>query len=55
MREYRGEGGFGYDPLFFSKDLGMTFAEADPQAKNSVSHRGRAIAKLLEMLEAERA
>ena len=55
LREYRGEGGFGYDPLFFSKDLGMTFAEADPQAKNSVSHRGRAIAKLLEMLEAERA
>ena len=51
--EYRGEGGFGYDPLFLSDDLGVTFAEADPEAKNGVSHRARAIAKLLEALEGE--
>lgn len=42
----RGHGGFGYDPLFLSKDLGVTFAEADSELKNSVSHRGRALASL---------
>ena len=51
--EYRGEGGFGYDPLFLSDDLGVTFAEASPEAKNGVSHRARAIQKVLEALEAE--
>ena len=51
--EYRGTGGFGYDPLFLSDDLGVTFAEADPEAKNGVSHRARAIRKLIEVLEAE--
>lgn len=51
--EYRGDGGFGYDPLFLSDDLGVTFAEADPEAKNGVSHRARAITKLIEALEAE--
>ena len=51
--EYRGSGGFGYDPLFLSDDLGVTFAEADPQAKNGVSHRARAIQKLIVALEAE--
>lgn len=38
----RGSGGFGYDPLFFSDDLKMSFGEADPAAKDGVSHRGRA-------------
>ncbi|MBQ3304438.1 MAG: ribonuclease PH [Clostridia bacterium] len=51
--EYRGEGGFGYDPLFLSDDLGVTFAEAEPEAKNGVSHRARAIRKLIGMLEGE--
>lgn len=51
--EYLGEGGFGYDPLFLSDDLGVTFAEADPEAKNGVSHRARAIRKLIGMLEGE--
>lgn len=41
----RGESGFGYDPIFFSPELGKTFAEADADEKNSVSHRGRALAK----------
>ena len=53
LREYRGEGGFGYDPLFYSDDLGVTFAEADPEAKNGVSHRARAIHALLKKLEVE--
>ena len=51
--EYRGTGGFGYEPLFLSDDLVVTFAEADPEAKNGVSHRARGIRKILELLEAE--
>lgn len=41
-----GEGGFGYDPVFYSPELGKTFAEADPAEKNLVSHRGRALAEI---------
>jgi XTP/dITP diphosphohydrolase len=44
LAEPRGTAGFGYDPLFLSDDLGITFAEADPDEKNQVSHRARAIA-----------
>ena len=50
LTEPRGGGGFGYDPLFFSSDLGMTFAEAPMPAKQRVSHRGRAIRALVEVL-----
>jgi XTP/dITP diphosphohydrolase len=39
----RGTGGFGYDPLFFSPDLGMTFAEAGIGPKSELSHRARAM------------
>lgn len=46
----RGKGGFGYDPLFFSVELGQTFAEAALPAKQRVSHRGRAIRALVEVL-----
>jgi XTP/dITP diphosphohydrolase len=46
----RGSGGFGYDPLFFSPELQMTFAEAPPAAKHRVSHRGRAFRALIEVL-----
>lgn len=46
----RGSGGFGYDPLFFSDELGITFAEAPLPAKQRVSHRGRAIRALIEVL-----
>jgi XTP/dITP diphosphohydrolase len=42
----RGEGGFGYDPIF--EHDGATFAERDPAEKNAVSHRGRALAKFAE-------
>ena len=46
----RGRGGFGYDPLFYSRELQMTFAEAPPAAKHRVSHRGRAFRALIEVL-----
>jgi XTP/dITP diphosphohydrolase len=48
--EPRGTDGFGYDPLFFSDDLQMTFAEASGAAKHRVSHRGRAFRALIEVL-----
>ncbi|NMB16742.1 MAG: XTP/dITP diphosphatase [Firmicutes bacterium] len=49
----KGEGGFGYDPLFIVDGLGKTFAELSPEEKNRVSHRGRALrlaARLLKEL-----
>jgi XTP/dITP diphosphohydrolase len=51
-REPRGGGGFGYDPLFYSPELGRTFAEAPPEEKNRVSHRARALAALRSRLAA---
>ena len=39
----RGTGGFGYDPLFFAPELGMTFAEAGTGTKSQLSHRARAM------------
>lgn len=46
----RGTGGFGYDPLFFSAELGATFAEAGVGPKGQVSHRARAMAALVPRL-----
>jgi XTP/dITP diphosphohydrolase len=48
----RGTGGFGYDPLFWLPALGQTSAELEPAHKNRISHRGQALAKLLELLKA---
>ena len=45
-----GEGGFGYDPVFRPEGWTRTFAEAAPEEKNAVSHRGRATSKLLDFL-----
>ncbi len=50
LRAPRGEGGFGYDPLFLVPDLGLTGAELPLERKNALSHRGRALAQLLERL-----
>ena len=50
LTEPRGASGFGYDPLFFSPELQLTFAEAAPAAKHRVSHRGRAFRALIEVL-----
>jgi XTP/dITP diphosphohydrolase len=49
-RAPRGANGFGYDPLFYLKDLGKTAAELAPDHKNRISHRGIALRKLLELL-----
>ncbi|SHJ39940.1 XTP/dITP diphosphatase [Desulfofundulus thermosubterraneus] len=46
----RGEGGFGYDPLFYVPSYGKTFAELDPAVKNRISHRGRALVLMREIL-----
>jgi XTP/dITP diphosphohydrolase len=48
----RGSGGFGYDPLFFSPELGKTFAEASLAEKGRVSHRARALADLVPRVRA---
>jgi XTP/dITP diphosphohydrolase len=41
-----GTGGFGYDPLFYSDELGQSFGQASPEEKDAVSHRGKALRAL---------
>ena len=48
--EYQGDNGFGYDPYFYCTELGKTFGTANSAEKNAVSHRARALAKLVELL-----
>ena len=50
----RGDGGFGYDPVFFVEALGRSAAELSRAEKNAVSHRGQALAQLLERLARDR-
>ena len=45
-----GQGGFGYDPVFFLPGMGMTVAELSPEVKNRISHRAQAVARLKEKL-----
>lgn len=45
LYEYRGNGGFGYDPLFMYEEYGKTFAEMTSEEKNGISHRARAMEK----------
>ena len=52
LRARDGEGGFGYDPLFWSDDLQMSFGQADAESKNRISHRARAIEALIRALAA---
>ena len=40
---YQGNGGFGYDPMFYVKEFDKTFAETTAEEKNSISHRGKAL------------
>ena len=49
--EYRGEGGFGYDPLFYYEPFGKTLAQMSAEEKNSISHRGRAIELFAEFIK----
>jgi len=48
--DLRGQNGFGYDPLFFYPPFGKTFGEIDRETKATVSHRGKALRRLAEML-----
>lgn len=54
LRARAGDGGFGYDPYFYSDELGMSFGEATREAKQVVSHRGRAFRTLLARLSGVR-
>ena len=47
----KGEGGFGYDPIFYYPKLKRTFAELKKDEKNNISHRGKALRKFQEILE----
>jgi len=48
IRDPRGANGFGYDPYFLSSELALTFGEATTEAKEAISHRGRAFRALLQ-------
>ncbi|MBW4447754.1 MAG: RdgB/HAM1 family non-canonical purine NTP pyrophosphatase [Spirirestis rafaelensis WJT71-NPBG6] len=50
LQSPRGNGGFGYDPIFYVPKLQLTFAEMTPDLKRSISHRGKAIEALLPQL-----
>lgn len=49
--EERGENGFGYDPIVYVPEYGMTTGEMDPHLKNSISHRGKALKAMIELLK----
>ena len=48
-----GENGFGYDPIFFVPEFGKTTAELSPEEKNKISHRGKALTMMKEILKNE--
>jgi XTP/dITP diphosphohydrolase len=50
VTDYRGSGGFGYDPLFLIPEYWLTFGELSPRVKHALSHRARALAKLRPVL-----
>ena len=53
LREQRGDGGFGYDPLFLDPDTGKTGAELGDDEKNARSHRGKALRQLAALIRAQ--
>lgn len=50
VEEPRGDNGFGYDPIFYVPEYNMTTAQMDPELKNSISHRGKALRAMVEKL-----
>ena len=48
--EIAGENGFGYDPIFYLPEYGKTSAEISPEEKNAISHRGKALRAIAELL-----
>jgi len=50
LTEPRGEGGFGYDPLFYSPVAGRTLAELSVQEKDAISHRGKALRSMIALI-----
>ena len=53
LTSYAGDGGFGYDPLFYCTEKGKSYAEMTEDEKNSVSHRAKAMAGFLDKFLAE--
>ncbi|MCF6807747.1 RdgB/HAM1 family non-canonical purine NTP pyrophosphatase [Thiotrichales bacterium 19S9-12] len=51
LKEPQGDGGFGYDPIFFDPKHQLSAAELEPKVKNKISHRGQAMAKLIRILK----
>ncbi len=51
LREPRGTGGFGYDPIFYYEELGLSFGELTLETKNLVSHRGKALRLFAHFME----
>ena len=51
ISQYKGENGFGYDPLFYVSSLGKTTAQLNADEKNRISHRGKAVRQLAELLK----
>lgn len=51
LKRRRGTDGFGYDPIFAPLEAGVSFAQMGPEEKNRISHRGRAVQKLVEYLK----
>jgi XTP/dITP diphosphohydrolase len=51
LEETRGRGGFGYDPVFFVPETGLTYAEMDKELKGRIGHRGKAFALLAPQLQ----
>ena len=49
--EAAGEGGFGYDPIFYLPERGLTTAQLSPEEKNEISHRGKALGAMKELLK----